>query len=102
MSTKPGVTIAPAASIVRLPEPDTLPTSVIRPPSMAMSAVNGSAPVPSTTVPPVMTMSCDMDWSFLRHELPDCGEHLVLEQVSGATGLVAVDVGGRADDDQAV
>src|ERR1700712_3446279 len=94
--------MAPAASIVRLAGPLTLPTSVMRSPSMAMSAVNGSAPVPSTTVPPVMTMSCDMDGSFLRHELPDSGEHFGFEDVTSATGLVAIDVGRRADDDQLV
>src|SRR6185312_17468965 len=96
MSTKPGVTIAPSASIVRFAGPSTVPRAVIRSPSTAMSPVNGSAPVPSTIVPPVMTRSCDMG------SLLDRREHLVLEQVAGPAGLVAIDVGRRTDDDQPV
>src|SRR4051794_39821747 len=95
--------MAPAASIVRFARPVTAPTAVMRSPSMAMSPVNGSAPVPSTIVPPVMTMSCDMGRSPLgvAHGL-DGREHVVLEQVAGAPGLLAVGVGRRADDDQPV
>src|SRR6478735_10212022 len=96
MSTKPGVTIAPAASIVRFAPSSTLQTATIRSPSMATSPVYGSAPVPSTIVPPVMTMSCDI--GVLLH----CGEYLVLEQVAGSPGFLAIGVGGRADDDQPV
>ena len=36
------------------------PTSVICPPSIPMSAVRAGAPVPSTTVPPLITSSCCM------------------------------------------
>src|SRR3954454_16038389 len=58
MSTKPGATTAPSASISRAPRPPTRPTSVIRPPVIAMSAVRRGPPVPSTTVPPRITTSC--------------------------------------------
>src|SRR4030095_12922509 len=57
MATKPGVTIAPAASISWRPRVDTLPTSAILPPLTATSAVRGAAPVPSYTVPPRITRS---------------------------------------------
>ena len=40
MSTKPGVTYAPSASIVRVPRPSTSPTSTMRSPSIATSPVN--------------------------------------------------------------
>jgi len=55
MSTKPGVTSRPSASIVRAVESSTRPTSVITPLLIATSAVRAGAPVPSTTVPPRMT-----------------------------------------------
>src|SRR5439155_21723294 len=57
MSTKPGVTSAPSASISCRPLPATRPTAVIIPSVMATSAVRASTPVPSTTVPPRMTRS---------------------------------------------
>src|SRR3954471_670295 len=57
MSTKPGVTSAPAASTTRAAEPLTSPTSTTTPSRMATSAVRAAAPVPSTTVPPLMTTS---------------------------------------------
>ena len=57
MSTKPGVTVLPAASISRLPLASTLPTVVMRSASTAMSADLAAAPVPSTTVPLRMTRS---------------------------------------------
>src|SRR6476646_7967428 len=58
MSTKPGVTSMPSASISRRPRVSTRPSSTIRPPSTATSAVRAGAPVPSTTVPPRITSSC--------------------------------------------
>src|SRR3974390_823402 len=59
MATKPGVTRRPSASTVRVAcSPAQDPTAVIRPPSTAMSAVRGTAPVPSTTVPPRIRRSC--------------------------------------------
>ena len=51
MSTKPGVTSAPSASITRPALPFSLPTAAIRSPCTATSARTGSAPVPSTSVP---------------------------------------------------
>src|SRR5262245_6916630 len=58
MSMKPGVTILPVASI----RSDALrfvrfPIATTRSPLIATSAVRGSAPVPSITVPPDITMS---------------------------------------------
>src|SRR5882762_2711684 len=44
MSTKPGVTSSPSASIVRAPAWSTLPTSVMTPLSIAMSAVRAGGP----------------------------------------------------------
>src|SRR5580658_8472900 len=58
MSTQPGVTSKPSASMVRVAPPSTCPTSVMRPPSTATSACRASAPVPSTSVPPLMIRSC--------------------------------------------
>src|SRR4051794_15545753 len=57
-STKPGVTSAPSASIFVWARPATLPTSVMMPSVIATSAVRAGAPVPSTTVPPLITRSC--------------------------------------------
>src|SRR3954447_23947075 len=57
MSTNPGVTSRPVASISRAPRSLTSPTIVMRSPSMATSARTGSAPDPSTTMPLRMTMS---------------------------------------------
>src|SRR5437588_2684999 len=58
MSTNPGVTSRPSASISRRAGPSTRPTSVMRPPDTATSAVRAGPPVPSTTVPPLITRSC--------------------------------------------
>jgi hypothetical protein len=49
MSTKPGVTTRPPASIVRAAEPSTSPTAAMIPSAIAMSACCGDAPVPSMT-----------------------------------------------------
>ena len=48
ISTKPGVNINPVASISCWPEVRIFPTALIRPSSIATSAVNGADPVPST------------------------------------------------------
>src|ERR1700752_5106432 len=58
MSTNPGVTRAPSASIVSRAVPLTCPTSVTNPSVIATSAVRPGSPVPSTTVPPLITRSC--------------------------------------------
>src|SRR3954468_19461907 len=58
MSTHPGVTMRPSASSWRRPPSSTRPTAVMMPSSTATSAVIGGPPVPSTTVPPRITMSC--------------------------------------------
>src|SRR5580765_5006578 len=57
-STKPGVTSAPSASSVSRASSFTRPTSVTMPSVIATSAVRAGAPVPSTTVPPLITRSC--------------------------------------------
>src|SRR6185437_5555070 len=64
MSTNPGATIRPVASRVSAASPSRsasspmrLRTSTIRPSFTPMSARNRSAPVPSTTVPPVISRS---------------------------------------------
>src|SRR3954464_4667894 len=58
MSTKPGVTRAPSASISRLARPSTVPTSVTTPSLIATSAVRPGDPLPSPTVPALITRSC--------------------------------------------
>src|SRR3954470_10192486 len=65
MSTNPGVTSAPSASIVRAAEPSTRPTSVTTPPAIATSARRAGDPVPSTTLPPLMIRS----WSLMSPPL---------------------------------
>src|SRR5882724_11808807 len=57
MSTKPGVTRRPAASISSRPRPRPRPTSAMRPSWTATSPSNASRPVPSTTLPLRMTRS---------------------------------------------
>src|SRR5213078_2654494 len=57
MSTKPGATILPSASIVRRARSSTAPIATQRPSWMATSAWRGGDPVPSTTLPPRMTTS---------------------------------------------
>src|ERR1044072_1112715 len=52
MSTKPGVTRRPLASISSVALPETLPTAAILPSFTAMSAWWRAAPVPSATGPP--------------------------------------------------
>jgi hypothetical protein len=58
MSTKPGVTMWPAASISRRPASGTSPTAVMVSPSMATSARRAGEPDPSITKPLRMTRSC--------------------------------------------
>ena len=58
MSTKPGVTSLPVASMVSRASPGTSPTMLMRPSSMATSARRAGAPVPSITLPPRMRRSC--------------------------------------------
>ena len=60
MSTNPGVTILPAASISRLPLPFTSPTATMRSPCTATSPWRRGAPVPSTIMPFRMTRSYAM------------------------------------------
>src|SRR5580765_7478886 len=52
---KPGATMSPFASITRVAAaPSSGPTAAIRSPSTATSAATPGAPLPSTTVPPLM------------------------------------------------
>src|SRR5262249_21010826 len=59
MSMKPGATAHPDASSSRSPRRFG-PISTIAPPAIATSAARPGAPLPSTTVPPRMTISADM------------------------------------------
>src|SRR5690348_7673811 len=69
MSTNPGVTSAPSASMVRFASPSPCPIATIFPFAIATSAVRVGPPVPSTTVPPRTTRSCMRGLSpDLRHE----------------------------------
>src|SRR5438067_8750085 len=88
MSTTPGVTTAPSASMRRRPSPSSasLPTAVMRSPSTATSARLGGAPVPSTTVPPLITRSWGIGY------LPDGGEHFPDEHLLGQAGFVLLGV----------
>ena len=58
MSTKPGVTDRPSASISSAPLPVTAPTASILPSLIATSPMKGVPPLPSMIVPPRITMSC--------------------------------------------
>src|SRR5262245_50716646 len=64
MSMKPGVTAQPDASISRAPR-RFAPISLMTPPSIATSVTRPGAPVPSYTVPPLMTTSA------IDHELQE-------------------------------
>src|SRR5690349_24909696 len=123
MSTNPGVTRRPSASISRSAEPSTRPTSVTMPSSIATSAVRAGAPVPSTTVPPRMITSCSLMFSApvapgdgpLGPRLPlawrlarscsclsECGEQLAGHELFRRLSVVAVGVEARAGDDEAL
>src|SRR5512147_1029433 len=86
MSTKPGITSAPDASISSRAAEDTLPTSSILPLRMPTSAVTPGVPRPSNTVPPRMTRSSILEFlpvqfpvqmppeqreEAARHDMPD-------------------------------
>src|SRR5580698_10598536 len=58
MSTQPGVTTRPSASISRRAVPSTAPTSVTIVPSTATSPWRSGPPEPSAMVPPRMIRSC--------------------------------------------
>jgi hypothetical protein len=58
MSTNPGATASPLASISKRPGASDLPISTMRPAAMATSAPAAGAPRPSKTTPPRMTTSC--------------------------------------------
>src|SRR5262245_56468351 len=57
MSTKPGVTTRPPASMVRAASSSTPPRATTRPSRMPTSARRRGAPVPSTTLPPTIFTS---------------------------------------------
>src|SRR6185503_7936528 len=58
MSTIPGSTSLPRASIASRASPRSWPTAEMRPFATATSALRGAAPLPSTRVPPRITRSC--------------------------------------------
>ncbi|CAB4323466.1 unannotated protein [freshwater metagenome] len=57
MSTKPGVTMHPVASISETPTERLEPMNVITPLVTSTSAANAGTPVPSITLPPRMMRS---------------------------------------------
>src|SRR5436190_23923335 len=57
MSMKPGVTRSPSASIVCVAAASTRPMAATLPSAIATSAVRAGAPLPSTTLPPVIRRS---------------------------------------------
>src|SRR4051812_35324150 len=105
MSTKPGITTAPSASMRCVAAPETDPMAEIRPPSIAMSPTNGAPPVPSTTVPPEMTRSCGMGWLRLSvrgwMDGPDRREDIVDERSPSESGRFAIGVDRRTHHDEA-
>jgi hypothetical protein len=67
MSTKPGATTLPSASIVRVAFSSMSPIYAIRPSLIPTSAIRPGAPVPSTTVPPRMIVSSMTPLLSSRH-----------------------------------
>src|SRR5688572_21021958 len=111
MSTKPGVTRSPSASMVRAAVPagrsGPSPTATITPPRTATSAGRAGAPVPSSTAPPFTSRSKSVTWfplwSRLVRAVPaECGQDLGGEEALGGAGLVAVGPEGGAGDDEAL
>src|SRR5262249_15756743 len=79
-STNPGVTTRPSASSTSRALPSTRPTAVTMPSVMATSAVRAGAPVPSTTVPPLIRRSCSLIAPRSAHRCED-GSDVLDEQV---------------------
>src|SRR4051812_15987192 len=99
MSTKPGVTRAPSASISRSPRSSMSPTATTLPPATPTSAVRGGAPVPSTTVPPRMISSSISASPVLlcpHPRSPERGEHLVDQPLPRLAGVVPVETEAAA------
>src|SRR3954452_11009037 len=99
MSTNPGVTSRPSASIVRLAVPSTRPSSVTTPPLTATSAVLAGAPVPSTTVPPRITRSCS---GMSAPSGAQRGQDLFTEEPARGGRVLTVGAEARTGDDEAV
>src|SRR3954454_1021546 len=102
MSTKPGVTSRPVASIVRSASPVTTPTSVIVPPSIATSAVRAGVPVPSTTVPPRMMMSYFAMRMSLGCSVLQGREQLTRQELLRSGTVLAVGTEARAGDHETI
>src|SRR5829696_7409935 len=98
MSTKPGVTTWPVASMVSAASPSTPPprrTSTMTPSFTATSPSKRSAPVPSTIVPPRITRSCtthplrSSPDSVSHGQLAEGGQHVLHgESEQPGVGLV--------------
>src|SRR5579884_2203147 len=97
MSTKPGVTRAPSASTTRSADPVRRPTSTTTPSLTPTSALRLGAPVPSMTVPPLITRSSSamcsscgqrlgVDAVQVGHVLAQDGPTLLLGQGGGVLG----------------
>src|SRR5688500_11619958 len=88
MSTNPGITVAPSASMCCVAGAVTEPIAEVRPSSIAMSAVNGRLPVPSTMVPPVMTRSCGMSRLRVRCRVGDVLGAVLGDGLGGGSSFV--------------
>src|SRR5215203_2725882 len=86
MSTKPGATTHPVASMTSVASPSTCsPTATMTPSCIATSPTNPGRPVPSTTMPPVI----------LRSNIPRAyrrGRRIVTRTASGRALDVVVEV----------
>src|SRR5215211_2338165 len=103
MSTKPGATIRPDASIVRAAGSSTSPIATTRPSRMPTSARRRAAPVPSTTLPPTIFTSSTVVSFRCAPEARSAGSvhaSWKSEQLGGFVGRRdgATDVVGQLDD----
>src|SRR5688572_1128688 len=98
MSTKPGVTSRPSASMTRVASPVTGPTTTMTPSFTATSAVRAGAPVPSMTVP-LRTIRSN-SWLAMGRSLLQCGQDLAGDEPLGHPHVVGVGTEGRPGDDE--
>ena len=91
-STNPGVTSLPSASMTSAaPDASTSPTATMRSPSIATSARTAGPPVPSTTVPPLITRSCPIGPPYARGGSIARGENGPNDPVRIVTEFVSMD-----------
>src|SRR6266545_5276101 len=102
MSTKPGATISPVASIVRVAGSSTSPMATTRPSLIPTSPCRRALPVPSTTLPPTIFTSSMVTFFRCVSAPSICWSRYASWEVEQLRGLVrcrdgAVDVGGERD-----